>query len=90
MALALSAKITNSTTVKQLLAEAYSSMLGLASQAGDGLDDELKDRLGSAQPAPAAAPEESTDSKEEDSEDEEEEEEVSEEDAAAGLGALFG
>ncbi len=90
LALALSAKITNSTTVKQLLAEAYSSMLGLASQAGDGLDDELKDRLGSAQPAPAAAPEESTDSKEEDSEDEEEEEEVSEEDAAAGLGALFG
>ena len=90
LSLALSAKITNSATVKQLLAEAYGSMLGLASQAGDGLDDELRDRLGSAQSAPAAAPEETTESKEDDSEDEEEEEEVSEEDAAAGLGALFG
>ena len=94
LSLALSAKITNSATVKQLLAEAYGSMLGLASQASDGLDDELKERLGSAQSAPAAAPEEkTTDSKEKDSEEEEEKEEeekVSEEDAAAGLGALFG
>ena len=91
LSLALSAKITNSATVKQLLAQAYESMLGLASKAGDGLDDELRGRLGSARPAPAAAPDEkTTDSKEKDSKDDEEEEEVSEEDAVAGLGALFG
>tara|TARA_B100000965_G_C19537384_1_gene734015 strand:- start:184 stop:1218 length:1035 start_codon:yes stop_codon:yes gene_type:complete len=92
LAVAVSTAYPSESTIKALLSKAHGAMLGVAGHAGDGVDDELKEMLGSAAFAAAAAPEsvEETSSSDNEEEEDEEEEEASEEDTAAGLGALFG
>ncbi|RLF05370.1 MAG: 50S ribosomal protein L10 [Thermoprotei archaeon] len=91
LAVALSAAVLEKDILPILLGKAHSQMLSLASRLSDGLDEELKEVLGSA-PAPAA-PEEHQGGGEEkkvEKKEEKEEEEPSEEEALSGLGALFG
>jgi len=90
--LALNANVINEETLPLILSKGYSEMLSLASALGEqALDEELKEKIGSAAAAAATVPTEQEEVEKEESEDEpEEEEEASEEETMGGLDALFG
>lgn len=89
LAVGVSAAIPAAETIAPLLARAYGAMLGVAGQAEEALDDDLRERLAGRAVASAPVAMEAQASAEPEA-DEEEEDEVSEEDAVSGLGALFG
>lgn len=85
LAVAKAAVWPSEDTISALLAEAHRQMLGVASHAGDGADNELK----AMQDATAVAPAVQAEKAEAGEEPEADQDKASEEDAVSGLGAMF-
>ena len=83
IALAIESGFPTKESVKFMLAKAQAQMLALAARAPQGLDEDLKSRIGGR---PAGGPAKAEPKKAE----EKKEEKPSEDEAAAGLGSLFG
>ena len=85
LAVAKAAVWPSEDTISALLAEAHRQMLGVASHAGDGADNELK----AMQDATAVAPAVQAKKAEAGEEPKADQDKASEEDAVSGLGAMF-